>query len=168
MRRGRRAAKLRLGQGANVNQAKLARAATTSKGIRPPTHVSHLSPCPGRELLQFHFKISQAINGCAMFSCLIFVACAQNNHVMDWLYHLAPANLTRVALNRMTREQLLAYLYVCTGLMPSDRLPSLLALKCHYMRALGATYKGNPELAPRKKVLDRYCFCPWVLYTKGH
>ena len=31
-----------------------------------------------------------------------------------------------MVLNRLTREQLLAYLYLLTGLLPTDRLPSLL------------------------------------------
>ena len=47
-----------------------------------------------------------------------------NGHLQDWLHAIAPKFFTVIMVGRLDRNQLLSYLYLLTGLLPSDRPPS--------------------------------------------
>ena len=47
-----------------------------------------------------------------------------NGHLQDWLHAIAPKFFTLIMVGRLDRNQLLSYLYLLTGLLPSDRPPS--------------------------------------------
>jgi hypothetical protein len=48
-------------------------------------------------------------------------------HLTEWLRSIDPQVFTLVLINRIMHDRNLiyAYIYLCTGLQPSDRLPSL-------------------------------------------
>ena len=49
----------------------------------------------------------------------------QDSHIIDWLHAIDPENMTLLMLQKCSRDELFALLYLSTGLSPLDRLPSL-------------------------------------------
>ena len=85
--------------------------------------------------------------------------CDQVVHLTDWLRHIAPNQFTLILLQRVTqsssaRDILLAYILLCTGLRPSDKLPSYLVL--YYGRVNpngcgnGLSYSGAAQVTLNK------------------
>ena len=56
---------------------------------------------------------------------------AKTGHVCDWLHNILPSFFTLVFVNKLSRDECLAYLYITTGLSPTDRLPSRLGQDCN-------------------------------------
>lgn len=54
--------------------------------------------------------------------------CTENNHLADWLHAIRPQYFTRVFLNKLSRDALLSFVFLATGLLPTDKLPSQLIL----------------------------------------
>ena len=52
----------------------------------------------------------------------------KNNHLSDWLHAIRPQYFTRVFLNKLSRDALLSFVFLATGLLPTDKLPSQLIL----------------------------------------
>ena len=55
----------------------------------------------------------------------------ENNHLSDWLHAIRPQYFTRVFLNKLSRDALLSFVFLATGLLPTDKLPSQLILSTY-------------------------------------
>ncbi|CAE7437789.1 unnamed protein product, partial [Symbiodinium microadriaticum] len=79
-----------------------------------------------------------------------------NGHLQDWLHAIAPKFFTLIMVGRLDRNQLLSYLYLLTGLLPSDRPPSFSKTEC--LEALCSEHErlGSPgnslQIKPEKVV----------------
>ena len=49
---------------------------------------------------------------------------AEANHLMEWIYTISGGAYTVLFLQRATRDELLALLYMATGLLPGDKPPT--------------------------------------------
>ena len=54
------------------------------------------------------------------------IVLTKNIHICDWLHHILPERFTRLFLGKLHRDALLSFLYLATGMVPGDRLPSFL------------------------------------------
>ena len=52
---------------------------------------------------------------------------AEDQHLVDWLNSIDGDMMTEVMLQSCDREELMCLLYLCSGLMPTSRIPSRLA-----------------------------------------
>ena len=46
----------------------------------------------------------------------------ENYHLVEWINHVNPL-LTVIFLQKLSRDHLFSYLFLLTGLLPSDRIP---------------------------------------------
>ena len=57
---------------------------------------------------------------------LATVLLTEAGHLADWLQQILPETFTLVFVNRLSRDEVLAFVFITTGLSPHDRIPSQL------------------------------------------
>ncbi|OLP93892.1 hypothetical protein AK812_SmicGene24164 [Symbiodinium microadriaticum] len=80
---------------------------------------------------------------------------AKTGHLADWLHHILPDTFNVVYCNRLSRDEVLAFVYIATGLSPQDRVPSPLAWS-YFVYGICVLQLGEGLLAWLTQLLPRY------------